>query len=128
MSLGELLQQIFPRDMWIHRLDIADATGQPFEQTPEHDGVMLAQTVADAARYLRKHEPAIATVLTLTGPVGASWVVNPGPRPAVIEMDATDFMRRSSGRISVEEATSRVRSEAPADTVGRVLEALQAPF
>jgi len=128
MPLGDLLLHIFPRDMWIHRLDIADAAGLPFEQTPEHDGLMLAQTVADTARHVRKHEPAIPAVLRLTGPVGGTWVINPGARPAALEMDTPDFMRRSSGRITVEQTLSRISSDAPPATVSRLLEVLQAPF
>jgi len=128
MPLGDLLQHIFPRDMWIHRLDVADATARPFVETPGHDGVMLAQTLADAGRHLHRHEPGISAVLKLRGPAGATWVLNPGPTPIELEMDAADFMRRASGRATAGETLSRVTSDASPGTLTRLLEALQAPF
>ncbi len=128
MPLGDLLHHIFPRDMWIHRLDIADASGRTFEERPEHDGAMLAQTVADAGRYLHKHEPGISALLNLRGPAGATWLLNKGQAPVELEMDATDFMRRASGRVSIEETLSRVSSDAPREVLTRLLHGLQAPF
>lgn len=68
-----MLHRIFPRDMWIHRLDIADATGKRFEQTPGHDDVMLALTVADAAMQVEKKAPELSFALALAGAAGGSW-------------------------------------------------------
>lgn len=129
VGLGTLLHRIFPRDMWIHRLDIADATGKPFEQTPAHDGVMVALTVADAARYIEKKAPEISFTLTLDGPAGGTWAIGRGQTAAwELRMDVTDFMRRSSGRIDAATALARTESTAPEAATRACLEALQALY
>lgn len=127
VGLGTLLHRIFPRDMWIHRLDIADATGKRFEQTPGHDDVMVALTVADAARYIQKKAPGLSFTLTLLGPAGGSWAFGQAPEWE-LRMDVTDFMRRSSGRIGAEEAFGRTQSNAPEAITRQCLEALQALY
>ncbi|HET9492744.1 MAG TPA: maleylpyruvate isomerase family mycothiol-dependent enzyme, partial [Chloroflexia bacterium] len=38
ISAEYLLDTIYPRDMWMHRLDISRATGREMVTTPEHDG------------------------------------------------------------------------------------------
>ena len=45
--LGYLLDTIFTRDTWIHRVDIARATGRDLLLTPEHDGRLVADVVAE---------------------------------------------------------------------------------
>ncbi|MBE0608973.1 MAG: maleylpyruvate isomerase family mycothiol-dependent enzyme [Dehalococcoidia bacterium] len=129
VGLGTLLHRIFPRDMWIHRLDIADATGKPFVQTPGHDDVMVALTVADAARFVEKKAPGLSFTLTLSGPAGGSWAFGQNEVPEwELRMDVTDFMRRSSGRIDAEEAFGRTESTAPEAATRACLEALQALY
>ena len=129
VGLGTLLHRIFPRDMWIHRLDIADATGKPFEQTPGHDGVMVALTVADSGRYIEKKAPEISFTLTLDGPAGGTWAIGRGQTAAwELRMGVTDFMRRSSGRIDAATAFGRTESTAPEAATRACLEALQALY
>jgi uncharacterized protein (TIGR03083 family) len=129
VGLGTLLHRIFPRDMWIHRLDIADATGKQFVQTPGHDDVLLALTVADTARYVRKKAPGLSFTLTLAGPAGGSWAFGQSKAPEwELRMNVTDFMRRSSGRIDVEAALRRTESTAPEAATRACLEALQALY
>ena len=38
---------IITRDPWMHRLDLARATGQDLVLTADHDGVIVADVVAD---------------------------------------------------------------------------------
>ncbi len=129
MPLRDLLLRIFPRDMWIHRLDIADATGKAFEQTAEHDGVMVGLVVADVSRHLRKKAAGLGLTLRLAGPAGGSWLVNSGTNEDLtIEMDVTDFMRRTSERTSADSTIDRVASDAPRDRVQRALDVLLAPY
>lgn len=129
VGLGTLLHRIFPRDMWIHRLDIADATGKPFAQTPGHDDVMVALTVADAAKHVEKKAPGLSFALTLSGPAGGSWAFGQNEVPEwELRMDVTDFMRRSSGRIDAEAAFGRTESTAPEAATRACLEALQALY
>lgn len=129
VGLGTLLHRIFPRDMWIHRLDIADATGKPFEQTPGHDDVMVALTVADAALQVGKKAPELSFTLTLAGAAGGSWAIGRGGAAAwELRMEVTDFMRRSSGRIDAATALARTDSTAPEPPTRACLEALLALY
>ena len=69
--IGYLMDCIFTRDAWMHRVDIARATGRPLSLTAEHDGRIVADVVAEWAR--RTGSP---FRLTLTGPAGG--LVAPG--------------------------------------------------
>ena len=62
-SLGYLLDIIYNRDLWMHRLDLARATGLPF-QTGDH----ARHIVAQAARDLALTWTAAPVALELTGP------------------------------------------------------------
>jgi uncharacterized protein (TIGR03083 family) len=129
VGLGTLLHRIFPRDMWVHRLDVADATGKPFTQARGHDDAMLELTVADAANSIEKKSPGLCFRLTLTGPAGGSWIVGGTGSPTwELRMDVTDFMRRSSGRIDVATALTRTESNAPEAATRACLEVLQALY
>jgi uncharacterized protein (TIGR03083 family) len=128
MSLGGLLDRIFPRDMWIHRLDIADATGKPFAQTAGHDGVMVAQVVADAARYVRKKAPTLGLTLRLAGTAGGEFRLTQGAETVELAMDVTDFMRRTSDRLPVDGALQRTDSSASEAVTRRALAVLLAPY
>lgn len=90
-SLGYLLDVILTRDPWMHRADIAAATGQPMQLSGEHDGTLVADVAAEwAARHA---EPC---TLTLTGPAGGQWSWGGGGES--IELDAVEFCRTLSGR------------------------------
>jgi uncharacterized protein (TIGR03083 family) len=129
MRLDKLLVEIFPRDMWIHRLDIADATGRPFEQRAEHDGVLLEQVVADTAYLVHKRGGGVNLNLRLAGPAGGAWnVASPGAEEVNLSMEATDFMRLSSGRTSVDGVLERVSSDAQPTATRRILALLVAPY
>jgi hypothetical protein len=75
----------------MHRLDLARATGRPPILTPDHDGVIVADVVAEWAR--RHGQP---YRLNLTGPAGGSWSSGLGGEE--IAIDAADFCRVVSGR------------------------------
>jgi uncharacterized protein (TIGR03083 family) len=90
-SFGYLTDVILTRDPWMHRLDLARATGQDLVLTIDHDGVIVADVVAEwARRHGRPHR------LKLTGPAGGSWSSGAGGEE--IAMDAVDFCRILSGR------------------------------
>jgi hypothetical protein len=82
---------ILTRDPWMHRLDLARATGRDPVLTADHDGVIVADVVAEWAR--RHGQP---YRLQLTGPAGGSWSSGTGNEE--ISMDAADFCRVISGR------------------------------
>lgn len=49
-SIGYLTGVILTRDPWMHRLDLARATGQAPMLTSDHDGVIVADVVHEWAR------------------------------------------------------------------------------
>jgi uncharacterized protein (TIGR03083 family) len=65
--MGYLLDLILTRDPWMHRVDVATATGRAMTLTPDHDGRIVADVVAEWAR--RHGQP---FRLTLTGPSGGA--------------------------------------------------------
>ncbi|TML12969.1 MAG: maleylpyruvate isomerase family mycothiol-dependent enzyme [Actinobacteria bacterium] len=89
--MGYLLDVILTRDPWMHRVDIARATGREIVLTPEHDGRIVADVVAEWAR--RHGKP---FTLTLTGSAGGVFVAGGGGDP--IAIDAIDFCRVLAGR------------------------------
>jgi uncharacterized protein (TIGR03083 family) len=89
--MAYLLDVILTRDPWMHRVDIARATGREMELTPEHDGRLVADVVAE---WARRHGSAFT--LTLTGPAGGSY--ESGKGGPLIEIDAVEFCRTLSGR------------------------------
>ncbi len=88
---GFLVDTIFTRDTWMHRLDISRATGKPMEVTAAHDGRLVADVVADWAR--RHGEP---FTLVLTGSAGGRW--HAGDGGPLLELDALDFCWTLAGR------------------------------
>lgn len=97
-TVGFLLDVILTRDPWMHRLDIARATGTPLHLTPDHDGVLVADLVQEwAARHGR------SVHLVLEGPAGGTWTFgSDGPQ---IRLDAVEFCRVLSGRPSTYDAS-----------------------
>ena len=90
-TFGYLIDVVFTRDLWMHRVDICRATGRPMQLTPEHDGRIVADVVADWGR--RHGQP---FTLRLDGPAGGSFVAGrAGPE---IRLDAVEFCRILSGR------------------------------
>jgi uncharacterized protein (TIGR03083 family) len=90
-SIGFLYDVILTRDPWMHRMDVAAATGRSPVLTSDHDGVLVADVVAEwAARH------GAAYRLTLAGPAGGSW--SRGAGGEVIDLDPVDFCRIVSGR------------------------------
>jgi len=90
-TIGYLVDVILTRDPWMHRADIARATGTAHVLTAEHDGVLVADVAAEwAARHGQPY------TLRLTGPAGGTWASGEGG--PVIETDAVEFCRALSGR------------------------------
>lgn len=90
-TLGYVLDTILTRDPWMHRMDIAAATGRAPTLTPGHDGRIVADVVAEwAERHGQPYR------LTLSGPAGGTWSSGEGGQE--ITMDAVDFCRVLSGR------------------------------
>lgn len=93
-KLGYLIDTIYLRDLWMHRADAARALNRPPELTPDHDGRIVADVVAEWAR--RHGKP---FVLELTGPAGRTYAHHPDlPETGHISLDAVDFCRTLAGR------------------------------
>ena len=90
-TIGYLIDAIFTRDPWMHRADIARATGADLVLTAGHDGVLVADVTAEWAT--RHGQP---YTLHLTGPAGGTW--RDGDGGPLIETDAVEFCRVLSGR------------------------------
>jgi uncharacterized protein (TIGR03083 family) len=90
-ALGYLTDRIYTRDAWMHRIDIARATGRPLQLTADHDGRIVADLVDEWARL---HGQPYR--LTLTGPAGGTWSRGVGGEE--LTLDAVQFARILSGR------------------------------
>jgi len=89
--IGFLTDTVLTRDPWMHRMDLAAATGTEPRLTADHDGVLVADVVAEWAQ--RHGQP---YRLRLTGPAGGEW--SSGSDGEEIEIDAVEFCRLLSGR------------------------------
>ncbi len=92
-TYGYLVDTIFTRDMWMHRLDISRATERPMDVTAGHDGRLVADVVAE---WGRRHGRPFA--LTLTGRAGGQW--RSGEAGEDLRLDALDFCWIVAGRES----------------------------
>jgi uncharacterized protein (TIGR03083 family) len=91
--MGYVLKVILTRDPWMHRVDIARATGRDLVLTADHDGRIIADVVAEWAR--RHGQP---VTLTLAGPAGGRYVSADGSQGEELSLDAVEFCRILSGR------------------------------
>ncbi|MBV9922367.1 MAG: maleylpyruvate isomerase family mycothiol-dependent enzyme [Pseudonocardia sp.] len=89
--MGFVFEVILTRDTWMHRVDVAQATGRTLDLTPEHDGRIVADVVAEWAR--RHGRP---FTLELTGPAGGTFTGATGGTS--LTCDAIEFCRTLSGR------------------------------
>lgn len=100
-ELGYLVDTIYLRDLWMHRVDVARATGRELELSSEHDGRLIADVVAEWAR--RHGQP---FTLSLTGPAGGTYSStgdsiaseSDTTSDVVLEVDAVEFCRILAGR------------------------------
>lgn len=96
-----LVDVIYPRDLWMHRIDVEQATRRPHAPTrTEHD------VVAEVVRDLGAVWQGPATALSLTGPGGGAWQLGPGAATATLSADAVETCRLLSGRDASPELTT----------------------
>ena len=94
-TLGYLIDTIYLRDLWMHRVDLSHALNRPLVLNSDHDGRIVADVVAEWAR--RHGKP---FVLELTGPAGGTYAREDDSPVAVrLSMDAVEFCRTRAGRI-----------------------------
>lgn len=94
-TLGYLVDVILTRDTFMHRIDLARATGVELVVDHDHEGRIVADVVAEWAR--RHGRP---FTLKLSGPAGGFFESGQGGEN--IEEDAIQFCRIVSGRAAGE--------------------------
>lgn len=89
-TLGHLNDVVLTRDVWLHRVDIARATGRDLPLS-DVDGTVVEDVVGE---WFQVHGRPVT--VELGGPAGGRWQQGDGgPR---IAMDAVEFCRALSGR------------------------------
>ena len=97
LALGHLMDVIYTRDVWLHTIDIARATGRPYVPDAAVDARIVEDVVAEWAR--RHGQP---FVLVLSGPAGARF--RSGEGGGHLHLDAVECSRILSGRADPAEA------------------------
>ncbi len=93
-KLGYLIDIIYLRDLWMHRVDLVRAVGRPFELSSAHDGRIVSDV---AYEWARRHGKAF--VLELTGPAGGTYSHDSTSSEAThVSLDAVEFSRALAGR------------------------------
>lgn len=95
-SVGYLVDTIYLRDLWMHRIDASRAAGVNLELSADHDGVIVDDIVAE---WARRHGHPMR--LTLTGVAGGTYVAKPDGAVDPVdvgEFDAVEFCRMLAGR------------------------------
>jgi uncharacterized protein (TIGR03083 family) len=97
-TLGYLIDTIYVRDAWMHRVDVTRATGRELTLSRDHDGRIVSDVVAE---WSRRHGQPFH--LTLTGPAGGTFTAHGGGAAAdAMTLDAVEFCRILAGRSSGE--------------------------
>jgi uncharacterized protein (TIGR03083 family) len=91
--LSYVLDVLGLRDPWMHRVDLARATGRPL-LLGAHDQVIVAQVIHDLGRSWSGPP----TLIELTGPAGGRWALGHGTPAATVRADTVDYLRALSGR------------------------------
>jgi uncharacterized protein (TIGR03083 family) len=91
-SVAYLFDMGFTRDVWAHRIDLAVATGKPFDADAVHDGRILADIVAE---WATTHDEPFT--LELAGPAGGSFTRGTGGE--TVRLDATELVRVLAERV-----------------------------
>ncbi len=95
MTMEHLVDRVYTRDQWMHRIDLAETLQRQPLLTPDHDGRIVADVVREWAAI--HSEP---FHLELSGPAGGTYTSGVGgPR---IEMEAVEFCLVLSGRLDKE--------------------------
>jgi uncharacterized protein (TIGR03083 family) len=93
-KLGYLIDTIYLRDLWMHRIDVGHALSHPVELSPDHDGRIVVDVVSEWAR--RHGQP---FMLELSGPAGGTFIHHPDlPEAERLTLDAVEFCRILAGR------------------------------
>lgn len=95
-TMAYLLDVIYTRDIWMHRIDIARATGGPLAASGAEKDV-----VSQLVRDLDRGWAGDPITLTLTGSGGGRWLIGSAPDAETVpsvELDSVAAARLWSGR------------------------------
>lgn len=95
LPLGFIHDVLLARDLWMHRDDVCQAIGRPFDPGP-YGQDLVAQVLLDLEFGRVWTGPAVR--LELTGPAGGSWQLGEGTPVGAVRLDAVAYMRTISGR------------------------------
>ena len=93
-DVAYLVDVVLARDAWLHRYDIARATGGAVDPDSTSTEV-IAKVIRDLARAWQGPD----LVLDLTGPEGGTWLLGTNPDAPVVTLPAVEFLRHLSGRV-----------------------------
>ncbi|MEO8425459.1 MAG: maleylpyruvate isomerase family mycothiol-dependent enzyme [Actinomycetota bacterium] len=97
-TFGYLVDVILTRDQWMHRTDIAAATGHEMTLTREHDGAIVDDVAHEwAQRHGRPVRLALTGTLERLQVFGPTAHASPDDHPSYT-LDAVEFCRMLSGR------------------------------
>jgi uncharacterized protein (TIGR03083 family) len=115
LSFGHLMDVIYTRDVWLHTIDIARATGRPYVPDAAVDARIVEDVVAEWAH--RHGEP---VVLVLSGPAGGRF--RAGKDGGHLHLDAVECCRILSGRADAAGAVEAGALRADPPEVARLLD------
>lgn len=100
-TFGYLFDVIYARDLWMHRIDIVNATGTVLAVTDAE-----TEIVEQVVRDLGEVWDGPTSTLTLTGHGAGSWQLGAGVPKAELSADAVETCRMLSGRVASPTITS----------------------
>jgi hypothetical protein len=114
------------RDLWYHRLDLAEMTEAAFTLNSEHDGRIIELLVGAAAAPANRALGEAGVDLKITTAAGGEWRFGDNPvSDAEIEMDPVAFAKLLRGDRSAAAARERSRIDGDVKTAMRLLSAIR---
>ncbi len=115
-SPGYVFDLIYTRDMWMHRIDICNATGREMPMDALHDKRIVALIVRDLAMKSKRGLQGHAATLELTGVSGGTYHLGANAQPeASVVMDAVEFCILTSGREKAANVLTNARATVSGD-------------
>ncbi|MBZ0291059.1 MAG: maleylpyruvate isomerase family mycothiol-dependent enzyme [Anaerolineae bacterium] len=106
ITVAYLVDVIYPRDQWMHRMDICRATGKTWASNPDHDQRLLDLVMLDMAKTTSARH---AVRINVTGALNATYRFGSGDPHAEIDIDLFALNRRASARITPDETLELVQ-------------------
>lgn len=129
VRIDYLTDSIYPRDTWMHRVDISRAAGCDIVLDAKHDARIVALVIRELAQSLVPHMDGQSVILSLNTLAGGEWYIGTTPQAVVrIDIGLIDFMLLASGRIKPEEAIARAIIEGDQQLGRWVIEKTTVPF